>query len=206
MATIQAFNEVYAAFTQNLTSIFTKSASLKALVAEVEAAFAEGNTRYALDLFMKDVQGHDMLVMRHDEDLFARTKDAPFLGRLGLLKRWPKLNKKTQEGVWYYLQNMFLLGTGISKMTPQQLDQIEAFANKCAAKLEGKNPTPKEMQDVMFGEMGDMFKSMGMDQPLGGGQPDADELASFLAKVENKDVQEAAAMLDQLKLRPESAK
>jgi len=69
------------------------------------------------------------------------------------------MSSNTKDATWQYLQTLYMLGTTITSMPPEQMAQIEALAQTVASKLQDEGGELNE--DALMKMMGSMLGGLG---------------------------------------------
>jgi len=169
MATTKAVGAVLAKFLEECRAVLPAKRSGK--IEKVLGRLAAGED--VIRDVMEEFKGCEKGVMARDDAVFAILDTKPIFGTLKLGHYWKRFEPSTQQVIWQYTQSIFMLGTGLTQMSAEQLGKIESFATTCAEKMQalqkdGKQPDMRDVQKFMMSEMGSLFK--GMDLPGMGGQ------------------------------------
>ena len=179
MATVEAVYGVFDAFCGQLQEILPKrSKRIVQLRAEMKTAATAPRPKAGIERVMNELVGCEALVMQRDAALFVALDEKDVFGTFRLGHYWTRFTKETQDAIWQYVQSLFMLGTGLVRMSDVQLDKIEGFAKRCAGKMQGmqkqdgKTPDMRELQRFMMGEMGTMLRDMDLGAGLAGAAPE----------------------------------
>ena len=69
------------------------------------------------------------------------------------------MTENTREATWQYLQTLYMLGTTITALPPDQMAQIESLAQSVASKLQDEGGELNE--DALMKMMGSMLGGLG---------------------------------------------
>jgi hypothetical protein len=172
MSTLHAFNALLRAFIEELAHTFPEDATLAVSLTGLDTLI-KANARKPLQLFMEAVSAHAQLILSKDPTLFDQPITLP--GALDLKKYWdsPGLSDASKDGIWGYIQQLYLLGSTVSALPPEMLGAIESMAQQCASKIESGEADLSSITSMLLG--GNIGGLAGM---LGGGE--ANPLAALL--------------------------
>jgi hypothetical protein len=138
MSSLDAFNELYSDFVNDLERAFPDDASVKSFKTEFEEARTT-SARGPLEAFMKlDAKG-------------ITTRDPAFIKQMTFGPVWDGASDQTKQAIWNHLNGMYMIGMTLSMFPPETLVAIEAAAKKCA---ESGAFDPSTLSSLMAGMMG----------------------------------------------------
>lgn len=109
---VKAFNSLAEEFFGRLEHRFPDEN--KIVVYKMAFLNLKTNIRKPVEMFMETLIPFGKEILAHDDSFFKQEnivdRAESFSGKLGLLDRWENLTKQTQESIWTYVQNLYILG------------------------------------------------------------------------------------------------
>lgn len=159
MASVTAFNDMMSQFLVELHRTFPEEKGIKKMLTSFDVLKAS-NPRLVVDGFMSGVSPYATQISSKDETfLLEECKKIDFLKELDLSSYWMRMSSNTKDATWQYLQTLYMLGTTITSMPPEQMAQIEALAQTVASKLQDEGGELNE--DALMKMMGSMLGGLG---------------------------------------------
>ena len=159
MASVTAFNDMMSQFLVELHKTFPEEKGIKKMLTSFDV-LKSTNPRMVVDGFMSGVSPYaSQISARDDKFLLEECGNIDFLKDLDLATYWMKMSANTREVTWQYLQTLYMLGTTITALPPDQMAQIEALAQGVASKLQDEGGELNE--DALMKMMGSMLGGLG---------------------------------------------
>ena len=159
MASVTAFNEMMSQFLVELHKTFPEERGIKKMLTSFDV-LKSTNPRMVVDGFMSGVSPYaSQISAKDDKFLLEECGKIDFLRDLDLASYWSKMTENTREATWQYLQTLYMLGTTITALPPDQMAQIEALAQGVASKLQDEGGELNE--DALMKMMGSMLGGLG---------------------------------------------
>ena len=159
MASVTAFNDMMSQFLVELHKTFPEEKGIKKMLTSFDV-LKSTNPRMVVDGFMSGVSPYaSQISARDDKFLLEECGKIDFLKDLDLATYWMKMSANTREVTWQYLQALYMLGTTITSLPPDQMAQIEALAQGVASKLQDEGGELNE--DALMKMMGSMLGGLG---------------------------------------------
>lgn len=159
MASVTAFNEMMSQFLVELHKTFPEERGIKKMLTSFDV-LKSTNPRMVVDGFMSGVSPYaSQISAKDDKFLLEECGKIDFLKDLDLASYWSKMTENTREATWQYLQTLYMLGTTITALPPDQMAQIEALAQGVASKLQDEGGELNE--DALMKMMGSMLGGLG---------------------------------------------
>lgn len=152
MYTIEAFTTMLSEFMTNLTVLFPED--MKLLNAKrVIATSIKVDPKSVVNMFMEEVGPYVERIRAKDPTVFAEASKGELFQHLPLEELWNRdLSDKTRESIWSYLNTLTVIGTMISSISDDMLQNIESIAARIA-----ENPDQMDLQGLMK-NLGPMFQ------------------------------------------------
>jgi len=159
MASVTAFNDMMSQFLVELHKTFPEEKGIKKMLTSFDV-LKSTNPRMVVDGFMSGVSPYaSQISARDDKFLLEECGRIDFLKDLDLASYWQRMSANTREATWQYLQTLYMLGTTITALPPEQMAQIEALAQGVAAKMQDEGGELNE--DALMKMMGSMLGGLG---------------------------------------------
>lgn len=159
MASVTAFNEMMSQFLVELHKTFPEERGIKKMLTSFDV-LKSTNPRMVVDGFMSGVSPYaSQISAKDDKFLLEECGKIDFLKDLDLASYWSKMTENTREATWQYLQTLYMLGTTITALPPDQMAQIESLAQSVASKLQDEGGELNE--DALMKMMGSMLGGLG---------------------------------------------
>ena len=159
MASVTAFNEMMSQFLVELHKTFPEERGIKKMLTSFDV-LKSTNPRMVVDGFMSGVSPYaSQISAKDDKFLLEECGKIDFLKDLDLASYWSKMTENTREATWQYLQTLYMLGTTITALPPDQMAQIESLAQSVASKLQDEGG--KLNEDALMKMMGSMLGGLG---------------------------------------------
>lgn len=159
MASVTAFNDMMSQFLVELHKTFPEEKGIKKMLTSFDV-LKSTNPRMVVDGFMSGVSPYaSQISARDDKFLLEECGKIDFLKDLDLASYWQRMSANTREATWQYLQTLYMLGTTITALPPEQMAQIEALAQGVAAKMQDEGGELNE--DALMKMMGSMLGGLG---------------------------------------------
>lgn len=159
MASVTAFNDMMSQFLVELHKTFPEEKGIKKMLTSFDV-LKSTNPRMVVDGFMSGVSPYaSQISAKDDKFLLEECAKIDFLKDLDLATYWMKMSANTREVTWQYLQTLYMLGTTITSLPPDQMAQIEALAQGVASKLQDEGGELNE--EALMKMMGSMLGSLG---------------------------------------------
>ena len=159
MASVTAFNDMMSQFLVELHKTFPEEKGIKKMLTSFDL-LKSTNPRMVVDGFMSGVSPYaSQISAKNDKFLLEECGKIDFLKDLGLASYWQRMSANTREATWQYLQTLYMLGTTITALPPEQMAQIEALAQGVAAKMQDEGGELNE--DALMKMMGSMLGGLG---------------------------------------------
>jgi len=159
MASVTAFNDMMSQFLVELHKTFPEEKGIKKMLTSFDV-LKSTNPRMVVDGFMSGVSPYaSQISAKDDKFLLEECKKIDFLKDLDLASYWKRMSANTRDATWQYLQTLYMLGTTITALPPEQMAQIEALAQGVAAKMQDEGGELNE--DALMKMMGSMFGGLG---------------------------------------------
>ena len=159
MASVTAFNDMMSQFLVELHKTFPEEKGIKKMLTSFDV-LKSTNPRMVVDGFMSGVSPYASLISAKDDKfLLEECGKIDFLKDLDLATYWMKMSANTREVTWQYLQTLYMLGTTITSLPPDQMAQIEALAQGVASKLQDEGGELNE--EALMKMMGSMLGGLG---------------------------------------------
>ena len=159
MASVTAFNDMMSQFLVELHKTFPEEKGIKKMLTSFDV-LKSTNPRMVVDGFMSGVSPYaSQISAKDDKFLLEECGKIDFLKDLDLATYWMKMSANTREGTWQYLQTLYMLGTTITSLPPDQMAQIEALAQGVASKLQDEGGELNE--EALMKMMGSMLGGLG---------------------------------------------
>lgn len=159
MASVTAFNDMMSQFLVELHKTFPEEKGIKKMLTSFDV-LKSTNPRMVVDSFMNGVSPYaSQISAKDDKFLLEECKKIDFLKDLDLASYWQRMSANTRDATWQYLQTLYMLGTTITALPPEQMAQIEALAQGVAAKMQDEGGELNE--DALMKMMGSMLGGLG---------------------------------------------
>ena len=159
MASVTAFNDMMSQFLVELHKTFPEEKGIKKMLTSFDL-LKSTNPRMVVDGFMSGVSPYaSQISAKDDKFLLEECGKIDFLKDLDLATYWMKMSANTREVTWQYLQTLYMLGTTITSLPPDQMAQIEALAQGVASKLQDEGGELNE--EALMKMMGSMLGGLG---------------------------------------------
>lgn len=159
MASVTAFNDMMSQFLVELHKTFPEEKGIKKMLTSFDV-LKSTNPRMVVDSFMNGVSPYaSQISAKDDKFLLEECKKIDFLKDLDLASYWKRMSANTRDATWQYLQTLYMLGTTITALPPEQMAQIEALAQGVAAKMQDEGGELNE--DALMKMMGSMLGGLG---------------------------------------------
>ena len=159
MASVTAFNDMMSQFLVELHKTFPEEKGIKKMLTSFDV-LKSTNPRMVVDGFMSGVSPYaSQISAKDDKFLLEECGKIDFLKDLDLATYWMKMSANTREVTWQYLQTLYMLGTTITSLHPDQMAQIEALAQGVASKLQDEGGELNE--EALMKMMGSMLGGLG---------------------------------------------
>ena len=159
MASVTAFNDMMSQFLVELHKTFPEEKGIKKMLTSFDV-LKSTNPRMVVDGFMSGVSPYaSQISARDDKFLLEECGKIDFLKDLDLASYWQRMSANTRDATWQYLQTLYMLGTTITALPPEQMAQIEALAQGVAAKMQDEGGELNE--DALMKMMGSMLGGLG---------------------------------------------
>ena len=159
MASVTAFNDMMSQFLVELHKTFPEEKGIKKMLTSFDV-LKSSNPRLVVDGFMKGVSPYATQISSKDDTfLLEECKKIDFLKDLDLGSYWTRMSSGTRDATWQYLQTLYMLGTTITALPPEQMAQIEALAQGMASKLQDDGGELDE--GALMKMMGSMLGGLG---------------------------------------------
>lgn len=159
MASVTAFNEMMSQFLVELHKTFPEERGIKKMLTSFDV-LKSTNPRMVVDGFMSGVSPYaSQISAKDDKFLLEECGKIDFLKDLDLASYWSKMTENTRQATWQYLQTLYMLGTTITALPPDQMAQIESLAQSVASKLQDDGGELNE--DALMKMMGSMLGGLG---------------------------------------------
>lgn len=159
MASVTAFNEMMSQFLVELHKTFPEERGIKKMLTSFDV-LKSTNPRMVVDGFMNGVSPYaSQISAKDDKFLLEECGKIDFLKDLDLASYWSKMTENTRQATWQYLQTLYMLGTTITALPPDQMAQIESLAQSVASKLQDDGGELNE--DALMKMMGSMLGGLG---------------------------------------------
>lgn len=159
MASVTAFNDMMGQFLVELHKTFPEEKGIKKMLTSFDV-LKSTNPRMVVDGFMSGVSPYaSQISAKDDKFLLEECGKIDFLKDLDLATYWMKMSANTREVTWQYLQTLYMLGTTITSLPPDQMAQIEALAQGVASKLQDEGGELNE--EALMKMMGSMLGGLG---------------------------------------------
>jgi hypothetical protein len=159
MASVTAFNDMMSQFLVELHKTFPEEKGIKKMLTSFDV-LKSTNPRMVVDGFMSGVSPYaSQISARDDKFLLEECGKIDFLKDLDLASYWQRMSANTRDATWQYLQTLYMLGTTITALPPDQMAQIEALAQGVAAKMQDEGGELNE--DALLKMMGSMLSGLG---------------------------------------------
>ena len=159
MASVTAFNDMMSQFLVELHKTFPEEKGIKKMLTSFDL-LKSTNPRMVVDGFMSGVSPYaSQISAKDDKFLLEECGKIDFLKDLDLATYWMKMSANTRDVTWQYLQTLYMLGTTITSLPPDQMAQIEALAQGVASKLQDEGGELNE--DALMKMMGSMLGGLG---------------------------------------------
>lgn len=159
MASVTAFNDMMSQFLVELHKTFPEEKGIKKMLTSFDV-LKSANPRMVVDSFMNGVSPYaSQISAKDDKFLLEECKKIDFLKDLDLASYWKRMSANTRDATWQYLQTLYMLGTTITALPPEQMAQIEALAQGVAAKMQDEGGELNE--DALMKMMGSMLGGLG---------------------------------------------
>jgi hypothetical protein len=108
------------------------------------------NNAQPLEIFMAMFGENASMIMAKDADVFASC-ELPFVGSssFNFATIWPTLDDDNKEAIWSYMQQLYLIGTTVSNLSPDLLSVIEGIAEKTIQKVNNGELSSEDAQNPM---------------------------------------------------------
>lgn len=159
MASVTAFNDMMSQFLVELHKTFPEEKGIKKMLTSFDV-LKSSNPRLVVDGFMKGVSPYATQISSKDDTfLLQECEKIDFLKDLDLASYWKRMSNSTRDATWQYLQTLYMLGTTITALPPEQMAQIEALAHGMASKLQDDGGELDE--SALMRMMGSMLGNIG---------------------------------------------
>ena len=159
MASVTAFNDMMSQFLVELHKTFPEEKGIKKMLTSFDL-LKSTNPRMVVDGFMSGVSPYaSQISAKDDKFLLEECGKIDFLKDLDLATYWMKMSANTRDVTWQYLQTLYMLGTTITSLPPDQMAQIEALAQGVASKLQDEGGELNE--EALMKMMGSMLGGLG---------------------------------------------
>jgi hypothetical protein len=159
MASVTAFNDMMSQFLVELHKTFPEEKGIKKMLTSFDV-LKSTNPRMVVDGFMSGVSPYaSQISAKDDKFLLEECGKIDFLKDLDLATYWMKMSANTRDVTWQYLQTLYMLGTTITSLPPDQMAQIEALAQGVASKLQDEGGELNE--EALMKMMGSMLGGLG---------------------------------------------
>lgn len=159
MASVTAFNDMMSQFLVELHKTFPEEKGIKKMLTSFDV-LKSSNPRLVVDGFMKGVSPYATQISSKDDTfLLQECEKIDFLKDLDLASYWKRMSDSTRDATWQYLQTLYMLGTTITALPPEQMAQIEALAHGMASKLQDDGGELDE--SALMRMMGSMLGNIG---------------------------------------------
>ena len=159
MASVTAFNDMMSQFLVELHKTFPEEKGIKKMLTSFDV-LKSTNPRMVVDGFMSGVSPYaSQISAKDDKFLLEECGKIDFLKDLDLASYWQRMSANTRDATWQYLQTLYMLGTTITALPPEQMAQIEALAQGVAAKMQDEGGELNE--DALMKMMGSMLGGLG---------------------------------------------
>jgi hypothetical protein len=159
MASVTAFNDMMGQFLVELHKTFPEEKGIKKMLTSFDV-LKSTNPRMVVDGFMSGVSPYaSQISAKDDKFLLEECGKIDFLKDLDLATYWMKMSANTRDVTWQYLQTLYMLGTTITSLPPDQMAQIEALAQGVASKLQDEGGELNE--EALMKMMGSMLGGLG---------------------------------------------
>ena len=159
MASVTAFNDMMSQFLVELHKTFPEEKGIKKMLTSFDV-LKSTNPRMVVDGFMSGVSPYaSQISAKDDKFLLEECGKIDFLKDLDLASYWQRMSANTRDATWQYLQTLYMLGTTITALPPDQMAQIEALAQGVAAKMQDEGGELNE--DALMKMMGSMLSGLG---------------------------------------------
>ncbi len=159
MASVTAFNDMMSQFLVELHKTFPEEKGIKKMLTSFDV-LKSTNPRMVVDGFMSGVSPYaSQISAKDDKFLLEECGKIDFLKDLDLASYWRRMSANTRDATWQYLQTLYMLGTTITALPPEQMAQIEALAQGVAAKMQDEGGELNE--DALMKMMGSMLGGLG---------------------------------------------
>ena len=159
MASVTAFNDMMSQFLVELHKTFPEEKGIKKMLTSFDV-LKSANPRMVVDSFMNGVSPYaSQISAKDDKFLLEECKKIDFLKDLDLASYWQRMSANTRDATWQYLQTLYMLGTTITALPPEQMAPIEALAQGVAAKMQDEGGELNE--DALMKMMGSMLGGLG---------------------------------------------
>jgi hypothetical protein len=159
MASVTAFNDMMSQFLVELHKTFPEEKGIKKMLTSFDV-LKSSNPRLVVDGFMKGVSPYATQISSKDDTfLLQECEKIEFLKDLDLASYWKRMSNSTRDATWQYLQTLYMLGTTITALPPEQMAQIEALAHGMASKLQDDGGELDE--SALMRMMGSMLGNIG---------------------------------------------
>ena len=157
MSSLDAFNEMYSDFVNDLSLAFPDNEHVLKFKSEFEALKTVGS-QAPLDAFMKVASAKTQALT---------TRDPSFVNEFSFGPVWAEASTRTKDAIWQHLNGMYMIAMTLSMFPPETLAAIEAAAKKCA---DTGAFDPSMMSSLLAGMMG---PGGGLPRGPSGGAPSA---------------------------------
>ena len=141
MSSLDAFNEMYSDFVNDLSLAFPDNEHVLKFKSEFEALKTVGS-QAPLDAFMKVASAKTQALT---------TRDPSFVNEFSFGPVWAEASTRTKDAIWQHLNGMYMIAMTLSMFPPETLAAIEAAAKKCA---DTGAFDPSLMSSLLAGMMG----------------------------------------------------
>ena len=163
MASVTAFNDMMSQFLVELHRTFPEEKGIKKMLTSLRCTEERLTRVIVVDGFMNGVSPYATSDLRQGRQRsYSRSaRNIDFLKELDLsVLLDAKMSSRTRsDATWQYLQTLYMLGTTITSMPPEQMAQIEALAQTVASKLQDEGGELNE--DALMKMMGSMLGGLG---------------------------------------------
>jgi hypothetical protein len=159
MASVTAFNDMMGQFLVELHKTFPEEKGIKKMMTSFDL-LKSSNPRLVVDAFMKGVSPYADKISAKDETFLLKEIDTiDLLKDLDIKSYWERMSPNTKGATWQYLQTLYMLGTTITSLPQDTLNQIESIAQGVASKLQDEEGGELN-QDALMKMMSSMLGSL----------------------------------------------
>ena len=159
MATHQAFNSMMEEFIGELIETIPEEKSLKLYKTQFDT-LKKANPRKIVESFMHAISPYCDFITNKDESLFMRN-DIEFLNKLNINKWWSSsISDSTKDAIWQYLNTLMMIGTAITNISSDMLQQIESVAEQCASQMDSSSSGSMPNMGALFSGLQNIMGSI----------------------------------------------